>query len=532
MKCFIAAAVLGLTAVLSPALQAGEFTNPIAEGADPWVTLHEGRYVWCFSEGNRGISVWLSDRLTSIGTRHVVWQAPESGPFSKEVWAPEMHLLDGKWYIYLAASDGRNENHLAYALESKDGDPLGPYELHGPFATGDGADGKSPNIWAIDMTVLEHGGKRYALWSGWDKPGTDRQFLYIAPMASPLKLAAPRTLLCDNATHLWERTDENAESRGLNEGPQVLKRGGRTFVTYSCGASWKNTYKLGLLELTGADPLDPASWTKHPEPVFKSGGSTIGTGHSTFVPSPDESELWHVFHAKVDARDGWRRAVFVQPVNFKPDGFPDFGSPVQAGQSIPRPKGEVIPALKLPLALGLRDPADLRGFSYYGHQQFLAAEKDGAHLGTLPAHPVNDYRSGEKLVLDGGDFADVDAAVKIRFVEGGRDAGLLVRVTKPSVGFDAQHGYFAGILPDAKRVIFGKTDGKSWTEIARADLGSIDENKTHTLGVSARGDRFQVSIDGKDVLEARDASYPRGSVGLRVVDTHACFSELKVSAAE
>jgi hypothetical protein len=222
----------------------------------------------------------------------------------------------------------------------------------------------------------------------------------------------------------------------------------------------------------------------------------------------------------------------VQPVNFKPDGFPDFGSPVQAGQSIPRPKGEVIPALKLPLALGLRDPADLRGFSYYGHQQFLAAEKDGAHLGTLPAHPVNDYRSGEKLVLDGGDFADVDAAVKIRFVEGGRDAGLLVRVTKPSVGFDAQHGYFAGILPDAKRVIFGKTDGKSWTEIARADLGSIDENKTHTLGVSARGDRFQVSIDGKDVLEARDASYPRGSVGLRVVDTHACFSELKVSAAE
>lgn len=528
MKSLFAAC---LFAALAPDARGGEFVNPVAEGADPWVTRHDGRYLWCFSEGNRGISVWTSDRLTSIGTRHVVWQAPENGPFSQEVWAPEMHRLDGKWYIYFAASDGRNENHLAYALESEGGDPLGPYRLHGPFATGDGTDGKSPNVWAIDMTVLEHGGKRYALWSGWDRPGTDRQFLYIAPMASPLKLAAPRTLLCDHATHLWERTEETADSRGLNEGPQVLKRGKRTFVTYSCGASWKDTYKLGLLELTGADPLDPASWKKHPEPVFQSAGSTIGTGHSTFVPSPDGSETWHVFHAKIDARDGWRRAVFLQPVNFKPDGFPDFGTPVQAGQAMPRPKGETIPAAELPLSLALKDPADLRAFSYFGHQQFLAAEKDGVHLGTVPARPVNDYRSGEKLVLDGGDFADLDTSVTIRFVQGGRDAGLLLRTTLPAVGYDAQHGYFAGILPDAGRVVFGKTDGKGWQEIARAEL-AVDKSRPLHLGVRARGDRFAITVDGKPVLEARDSTNSRGSIGLRVVDTHACFSDLKVTTAE
>jgi hypothetical protein len=311
----------------------------------------------------------------------------------------------------------------------------------------------------------------------------------------------------------------------------VLKRGERTFLTYSCGASWKSTYKLGLLELTGTDPLDPASWTKHPEPVFKSAGTSLGVGHSTFVPSPDGSETWHVFHAKVDARDGWRRAVFLQPVNFKADGFPDFGTPVQAGQAIPRPKGETVPSVSLPLARSLRDPANLRGFSYFGHQQLLAVEKDGVHLGTVPSHPENDYRSGEKLVLDGGDFADLDASVTIRFVQGGRDAGLLVRVTKPAVGFDAQHGYFAGILPDEKRVIFGKTDGKAWQEIARADL-AVDKNKPLVLGVRARCERFVVSVDGKEVLAASDATYPRGSIGLRVVHTHACFTGLKVTAAE
>lgn len=504
------------------------FTNPIAEGADPWVTRHDGRYVWCFSEGNRGISVWISDRLTSIGTRNVVWQAPENGPVSREVWAPEMHRLDGKWYIYFAASDGRNENHLAYALESAGDDPLGPYQLRGPFATGEGKDGTSPNIWAIDMTVLEHAGKRYALWSGWDAPGTDKQFLYIAPMASPVKLAAPRTLLTKNDTHLWERTDEIESSRGLNEGPQVLKRGDRTFVTYSCGASWKNTYKLGLLELTGQDPLDPAAWTKHPEPVFKSGGATIGVGHSTFVPCPDGSEIWHVFHAKVDARDGWRRAVFVQPVAFKPDGFPDFSTPVQAGQAIPRPPGEKLPSAALPLDLSLKGAADLRGFSYYGHQQFLAAEKDGVHLGTVPAHPVNDYRSGEKLILDGGSFTDLEAAVDIRFMKGGRDAGILFRVSQPSVGFDAQQGYFAGVVPGQNRVILGKTDGKSWQEIARADNDLPDEGAAVRLSVKAVGTKLTVLLDGRAILAADDASYPSGSIGLRVVDTHACFSKLEV----
>ncbi len=526
---------LSLTAALlvlaTSALRAGPagFTNPIAEGADPWVTLHEGKYVWCFSEGNRGISVWLSDRLNSTGTRHVVWQAPETGPWSREVWAPEMHFLDGKWYIYLAASDGRNENHLAYVLESSSADPLGPYRIHGPFATGAGPDGKSPNIWAIDMTVLDHAGKRYAIWSGWDKPGTDQQFLYIAPMKNPRELSAPRVLIASNDDYLWERIEEREGTRGLNEGPQILKRAGRTFVTYSCGASWTRTYKLGLLELTGADPLDPASWEKRPEPVFKSGNGVIGVGHSTFVPSPDGSEIWHVYHAKMDDRPGWRRAVSIMPVSFKPDGFPDFGTPVPYGKPMPLPAGQRLPAAGLPISLTLRDSADLAKFSYFGHQQFLSQEKDGVHLGCVPAHPVNDYRSGEKLVLDGGDFTDLEASVNLRHIKGAHDAGLLFRATLPAVGFDAQRGYFAGVIPGQKRVILGKTDGTSWKEIARADMPEAAAGDV-TLAVRAIGSRLTVSLNGKQVIEADDDTHARGSIGLRVVNTHARFSGLKARA--
>jgi hypothetical protein len=171
-----------------------------------------------------------------------------------------------------------------------------------------------------------------------------------------------------------------------------------------------------------------------------------------------------------------------------------------------------------------------KGFSYYGHLQFLDFDKDGMHLGTVPAYPVNDYRSGEKLVLDGGEFTDIEAITTVRFVKGDRDAGILFRVTAPSVGFDAQQGYFAGLIPRDKAVVLGKMDGKGWKEIGRAQV-ELEGGPDYLLGVTARGPEIKVTLAGKEVLTASDSTYTAGTVGLRVVDTHACFDELKVSAA-
>lgn len=511
------------------AASAGDtFVNPIAEGADPWVVKHGQKYIWCRSDGNRGVSLGISDSLSSMGTSHVVWTAPRSGPYSKEVWAPEIHLLDGRWHIYFAASDGDNANHLAYVLRSRDDDPLSPYTLHGPLPTGDG-EGSGPNIWAIDMTVLEHGGKRYALWSGWDAPGTDRQFLYIAPMKSPIELAGPRVRLCANDDYLWERIEETQSSRGLAEGPQVLKNGARTFITYSTAASWLPTYKLGLLELIGDDPLNPSAWTKYPEPVFQSTASTYGVGHSCFVKSADDREWWHVFHAKRDRRAGWHRAVFIQPFTFDAKGYPVLGSPVAPGTELPLPSGETLGAPTLPLKFDFTK-GHPKEFSYYGHLQFLEFTSDGLHLGTLPQHPVNDYRSGEKLLLDGGSLSDFEAFTTLSFLNGERDAGLLFRTTSPSIGYDSQRGYFAGLIPQAQVVILGKMDGTRWTEIARAKV-SFDPAAELRLGVSAVGKKMTVSLGGRTVLSAEDSTYSVGSVGLRVVDTHARFRSLEIIKA-
>ncbi|MFO0999203.1 MAG: glycoside hydrolase family 43 protein [Planctomycetaceae bacterium] len=510
----------------------GQFVNPIGEGADPWVVRDPdaNRYLWCFSDGNRAIAVHTSNSLTSLGKKHIVWEAPASGPYSREVWAPELHWIQNRWYIYFAASDGQNRNHLAYVLRSKTKDPLGDYELHGPLATGAGPHGRSPNIWAIDMTPLEYKGKLFAIWSGWDEPDSDRQFLYIASMKSPVELTGPRVLLCANDEFPWEFTEENRQGRGLHEGPQVLKHNDRVFMTYSTAASWLPTYKLGMLELTGDDPLDPAAWKKFPEPAFQSTANTFGVGHSCFVTSPDRQEWWHVFHAKRDRGPGWQRAIFVQPMHFSSDGRPEFGDPVSANVMLPKPSGTASIAADLPISVSLKSTMALEAWNYYGHHQFIDFRKDGLHLGSPPnASPVNDYRSGEKIVLQATPPADLIAAVTINFQGNrkSRDAGLLFRATLPSVGYDAQRGYFVGLIPGTRLLVAGKTDGTNWTELARKSV-DFDPAESQRLQVTCYRDSFVIHHNGEQVLSFIDATYPTGSVGVRVVDSYAIFTDFSL----
>jgi GH43 family beta-xylosidase len=325
------------------------FMNPIAPGADPWVVWHEGFYYWCASENDLGVAVYRSERLTERGEKIVVWQAPDRGPHSREIWAPELHRLDGKWYIYVAASNGKNETHRMIVLESVGEEPTSEFRFKSELYTGDHIATGQRNCWAIDGTILERDGQRYMLWSGWEDE-RDQQWLYIATMANPWTVSSNRVRICANDDFLWERIDETIGSRGLNEAPQVLTRNGRIFVVYSASASWETTYKLGLLELApGGDPMNPQDWQKHSEPVFQATRTMWGVGHCSFTQSPDGSEDWIVFHAKLETKPNWNRAVHAQPFSWDASGTPVFGAPVSAGVRLAAPSAR--PAME-EVALG------------------------------------------------------------------------------------------------------------------------------------------------------------------------------------
>jgi hypothetical protein len=154
--------------------------------------------------------------------------------------------------------------------------------------------------------------------------------------------------------------------------------------------------------------------------------------------------------------------------------------------------------------------------------------KDGRlHLGVAPAEPVNDFRAGEKVVLANRHWQDVTCSVRVKVIAGGRDAGLLFRCTVPAVGYDSQDSYFAGIIPGARKVVLGSTDGESWRELGLVDA-DVESGRDHLLSVTVRGQEIVVRLDGKDVMRRKDSEHRGGSVGLRVVDTHAAFSDLSI----
>jgi GH43 family beta-xylosidase len=504
------------------------FANPICEHADPWFIQFHGHYLACFSEANHAISVQMSDRLTVVGPTHVVWTAPATGPASLEVWAPELHWLDGRWCIYFAASDGRNQNHRAWVLQSSGSDPFGPYTLHGPLYTGDDPGLSALNRWAIDMTVLESGDRLYAIWSGW-RDEQDIQYLYIAPMKDPVTIAAPRVRICANDDYLWERVGETLQGRGLNEGPEVLQHDGRTFLAFSCSGSWQPTYKIGLLELKpGTDPLRPEDWIKYSKPAFESTAVTYGVGHNSFVKSPDQTEDWLIYHAKMDRQDGWRRAVFAQRFTWGADGLPELGRPVAAGQLLAAPSGEIVRCVPGARRFSFDSANDLADWSYYGHHQLLHLEGGKLCLGELRGQPINEFRSGEKVVFEGGLWTNFTLTGTIWLPDQHGQAGFLFRVSDPFVGYNGQRGYFAGIDCDKQQVVLGFTDGKAWHPVASGPL-TKPPGADCELKVTARQNEIEIDCDGERVLQARDAAYGSGSIGLRVVDTRASFSDLQIT---
>src|SRR5579875_1693294 len=304
--------------------QAKMFTNPVlGPGQDPSVVTYRGWYYFTQSSPNASyITIRRSRSIKSLAaaTKTVVWTAGRSGSPCCDWWAPELHHIDGAWYIYTTADNGNNDNHRLQVLQASD--PLGPYTYKGQLTTPGGD-------WSIDPSPVQlPDGQLYLAWSGWPGSTNGVQNIYLARLANPWTITGPRTLL-STPTYSWE-TQAGTVGVLVNESPEPIVHENKVFITYSASGCWTPDYALGLLSAsTSANLLDASSWTKSATPVFHSNGAAgiYAPASNGWFTSPDGRQTWMVFHAVNDPAGncGLERAVYAQPVTWGANGFPQLG---------------------------------------------------------------------------------------------------------------------------------------------------------------------------------------------------------------
>ena len=84
------------------------YNNPIVlQRADPWVLKVDGEYYFTASDPEYNcIAIRHASNINDLqkAPETVVWRKHESGPASIYIWAPELHRINGAWYIYFAGA--------------------------------------------------------------------------------------------------------------------------------------------------------------------------------------------------------------------------------------------------------------------------------------------------------------------------------------------------------------------------------------------------------------------------------------------
>lgn len=308
--------MLALLLLFAGAAAAANFTDPLMQGQDPEVELGNGYFNLVQSDG---CNVHLRQSTTIGGLAAAVDQIILS-PGCSNVWAPEIHWFTNKWYLYYSLGNPDHPNHRVYVAQSQGTLATGPYTILGVLYNG---------YWNIDGSVFAAtNGQLYFVFSG--SPSGSQQNIYIAPMSNPYTLSGPPVLI-SQPTLSWETI---GTPPSVNEGPFGFTHNGRTFIDYSASGCWTDSYCLGLLTLTGTNPLDPAAWTKS-GPVFSQQPGAYGPGHNGIFTDAN-GQSWNIYHANNLSGQGCGgyRKIRIQRVAWDANGLPVFGSPVPIGSWI------------------------------------------------------------------------------------------------------------------------------------------------------------------------------------------------------
>ncbi len=304
------------------------FAFPIAsDRADPDVFKWKGKYYFIATndaDQNHTLYMRQADSIEEIAnaSESLILDSSTYKNIGGLLWAPEFHEINGKLFIFFAATPGEffwEESHVMCLKEG--GNPMNRNDWSEPkrICRMDGSElCEAGKVITLDMTCFLWQDEYYVIWS-------QRQFvpvdlgawLYIAKLDEnePWKLKSEPVLL-SKPEFGWANNHTF-----VDEGPFALIRGDKLFVTFS-SAAVDTSYVVGLLQIEkGKNPLERENWKKTGYPLLSSRSikGEFGTGHNAYVIDED-GEVWNTYHARPGTQAP--RSSGIRRVHFDVDGEP------------------------------------------------------------------------------------------------------------------------------------------------------------------------------------------------------------------
>lgn len=268
------------------------YQNPVCEGADPFVLLHDGVYYLYSTNAPDGFRVFTSTDMGTWTDRGYCLRA-EDVQGDRWFWAPEVMVRGGKFYMVYVANE-----HLGIAVADS---PLGPFR-------------QAEKRWLNEQNEID--GHFFV-----DEDGTVYLFfvrfengnvLYCAKMREDLLSYDP-----DTVTFLFRAEDEwELRDCSVVEGPFVLKHKGKYYLTYSANHTRCEDYAVGCA--VADHPMGPYRRVSY-NPILKKNDRVNGTGHHSFTTSKDGRELVCVYHARPGRDTECPRKTCIDRAEFVPD---------------------------------------------------------------------------------------------------------------------------------------------------------------------------------------------------------------------
>ena len=268
--------------------------NPLMEGADPFILVHDHKYYLYFTKEKDGFKVYESADLEHWEDKGYALKRGEGVIGEKGFWAPEILFEDGIFYMVYVTDE-----HLAIATSTS---PLGPFT--------------QPCLEYLDADNMIDGhffkdddGQVYLYFVRFDHGN----IIHVAKMNKDLlsfDKDSEKFLLKAEAP--WETVTEYS----VCEGPFVLKHNGKYYLSYSCNHTQDPSYAIGYA--VSASPMGP--FVKYEgNPILHKTDLVNGVGHHSFFYRYGDGHLMCVYHRHYSKTQNYPRQVCLDEACFEDD---------------------------------------------------------------------------------------------------------------------------------------------------------------------------------------------------------------------